>query len=231
MAAVCCSSWPSSSETRPCRTRTRTYNMLDGHPDAAYGLGDIVDGRRSDLLACRLRRGHGPRPGAREQRGPLRHRRAHAGDAPPGHSLPQSSMLFGTRGCRAPAHRRRRHGRSPGGERASRWPSSASRTSSCARCTGCSPAGRRGANEFQTALRAAAEQIFTEAQQRPGLLGMGTTVTIAYVVGKTCTSRTPHSRLTSCATALHSSPAITPCRELVRNRSRPQAASQHPSAT
>jgi len=39
-------------------------------------------------------------------------------------------------------------------------------------------------NEFQVALRAADERIFSEAQQRPGLRGMGTTVTLAYVVGK-----------------------------------------------
>lgn len=39
-------------------------------------------------------------------------------------------------------------------------------------------------NEFQVALRAADERVFEEAQRRPGLRGMGTTVTLAYVVGK-----------------------------------------------
>jgi protein phosphatase len=39
-------------------------------------------------------------------------------------------------------------------------------------------------NEFQVALRAADERVFSEAQRRPGLRGMGTTVTLAYVVGQ-----------------------------------------------
>jgi serine/threonine protein phosphatase PrpC len=34
--------------------------------------------------------------------------------------------------------------------------------------------------EFQTAIRAADERIFAESQRRPGLRGMGTTVTMAY---------------------------------------------------
>jgi protein phosphatase len=39
-------------------------------------------------------------------------------------------------------------------------------------------------NEFQIALRAADDRIFAEAQRQPRLRGMGTTVTLAYVVGQ-----------------------------------------------
>lgn len=87
-------------------------------------------------------------------------------------------------------------------------------------------------NEFQTALRAADERIFTEAQQRPGLRGMGTTVTVAYVVGKVLyVAHAGDSRLYLLRNgALHQlTQDHTLVGELVRNKViDPEAASQHP---
>ena len=87
-------------------------------------------------------------------------------------------------------------------------------------------------NEFQTALRAADERIFAEAQQRPGLRGMGTTVTVAYVVGKMLyVAHAGDSRLYLLRNgALHQlTQDHTLVGELVRNKViDPEAASQHP---
>jgi protein phosphatase len=87
-------------------------------------------------------------------------------------------------------------------------------------------------NEFQTALRAADERIFNEAQARPGLRGMGTTVTIAYVVGKVLyVAHAGDSRLYLLREGqLHQlTQDHTLVGELVRNKViDPEAASQHP---